>query len=78
LAAKNGHLDVVQLLLEHGHPWNVVDNEYRTAGEYAQDAKHDDIYEMILSEGCRAELILSLLVRFSLPLPHRLLTGFRI
>ncbi|KAL7752890.1 Arginine N-methyltransferase 2 [Sorochytrium milnesiophthora] len=56
-AAANGHLDVVEYLLERGHPWNVLDKHGMTAAEFAQRGGHSDIYERIVQEGVRAELI---------------------
>ncbi|CAI2188937.1 11529_t:CDS:2 [Funneliformis geosporum] len=60
-ACSNGNLEIVKLLLQNGHAWNVVDNEGITAGEYAKRQSHDLVYELLLEEGCRVELILGLL-----------------
>ncbi|CAG8495745.1 10057_t:CDS:2 [Funneliformis mosseae] len=60
-ACSNGNLEIVKLLLQNGHAWNVVDNEGITAGEYAKRKSHELVYELLLEEGCRAELILGLL-----------------
>lgn len=58
IAAEHGHLEIVNWLLSERHPWNVVDYADVTAGELALRNKHDIVYEALLNEGCRAELIL--------------------
>ena len=35
-ACSSGNLEIVKLLLQNGHAWNVIDNEGITAGEYAK------------------------------------------
>jgi len=57
---SNGNLEIVKLLLQNGHAWNVIDNEGNTAGEYARHKGHNMVYELLLEEGCRAELILGI------------------
>jgi len=56
-ACSSGNLENVKLLLHNGHAWNVIDNEGITAGEYAKRKGHNLVYEFLLEEGCRAELI---------------------
>ncbi|KNE66023.1 hypothetical protein AMAG_10300 [Allomyces macrogynus ATCC 38327] len=51
-AASNGHDDVVSTLLEHGHPWNLLDVHGKSAADYAST---DAVYETIAAEGVRAE-----------------------
>ncbi|GES98764.1 protein arginine N-methyltransferase 2 [Rhizophagus clarus] len=60
-ACSRGNLEIVKLLLQNGHAWNAIDNEECTAGEYAKHKGHNLVYELLLEEGCRAELILGLL-----------------
>ncbi|CAG8794377.1 17698_t:CDS:2 [Gigaspora margarita] len=60
-ACENGNLDIVKLLLLNGHAWNAIDINGITAGEYAKRNGHNTVYEQLLEEGCRAELILGLL-----------------
>ncbi|CAG8690832.1 4996_t:CDS:2, partial [Cetraspora pellucida] len=60
-ACESGNLDIVKLLLLNGHAWNAIDIDGVTAGEYAKRNGHDIVYEQLLEEGCRAELILGLL-----------------
>ncbi|RGB32193.1 S-adenosyl-L-methionine-dependent methyltransferase [Rhizophagus diaphanus] len=60
-ACSKGNLEIVKLLLQNGHAWNAIDNEGSTAGEYAKRKGHNLVYELLLEEGCRAELILGLL-----------------
>ncbi|PRP78241.1 arginine N-methyltransferase 2 [Planoprotostelium fungivorum] len=45
-----GHLEVVQNLILSGHPWNEVDNEAKSAGEYAEENGQDDVYNFLLEE----------------------------
>ncbi|KAG0236179.1 hypothetical protein BGW41_000540 [Actinomortierella wolfii] len=52
-----------KLLLSYGHPWNVVDDDYKSVGDYAKSFGHDDIYDFLLEEGVRAELLLGLMQR---------------
>lgn len=60
-ASRSGNKVAVEWLLCKGHAWNLVDNDGRTCGEMAMENGHDEIYEMLVQEGIRAELILSLL-----------------
>ncbi|OZJ05539.1 hypothetical protein BZG36_01672 [Bifiguratus adelaidae] len=60
-AAQHGHLDIVQWLLSERHPYNVVDYRDVTAGDLARENGHSTIYEALLNEGCRAELILRMI-----------------
>ncbi|KAI9006526.1 S-adenosyl-L-methionine-dependent methyltransferase [Phycomyces nitens] len=57
-AAENGHLAVVDWLLAERHPYNLIDNAEVTAGELALKNKHMDVYERLVAEGTRAELII--------------------
>ena len=59
-ACSNGDLEIVKLLLQNGHAWNAVDDEGNTAGEYAKCKGHNSVYELLLEEGCRTELILGI------------------
>ncbi|KAJ1553908.1 hypothetical protein HK405_006570, partial [Cladochytrium tenue] len=61
LAAAAGSLDAVRLLLRAGHPWNSVDQRHRTAAEYARDAGHPEIWDELLAEGTRVEMVLAAL-----------------
>ncbi|KAJ3326613.1 hypothetical protein HDU76_012773 [Blyttiomyces sp. JEL0837] len=63
LAAKAGSKEAVELLLKSGHPWNAVDHDHKTAAEYAVDAGHQFIWDLLLAEGIRVEMILSMLAR---------------
>ncbi|KAG0238036.1 hypothetical protein BGW42_007590 [Actinomortierella wolfii] len=62
-ATMIGSLPIVKLLLSYGHPWNVVDDDYKSVGDYAKSFGHDDIYDFLLEEGVRAELLLGLMQR---------------
>lgn len=63
VASEHGNIDIVRILLQNGHPWNAVDKEYRTAGEYAEKNGHIDIYQEILHHAIQSELILGLIGR---------------
>ncbi|CAG8457816.1 9809_t:CDS:2 [Paraglomus occultum] len=63
LACAAGNSEIVSLLLQYGHPWNAIDNNRKTAGEYAKECGHEQVYEQLLAEGCRVELILGVLER---------------
>ncbi|KAJ3096002.1 hypothetical protein HDU96_000922 [Phlyctochytrium bullatum] len=60
-AAVNGKIEAVTELLRLGHQWNAVDLEHRTAAEDARDAGFDEIWDVMLREGVRTEMILNLL-----------------
>ncbi|KAJ3205294.1 hypothetical protein HDU67_008928 [Dinochytrium kinnereticum] len=61
LAAAAGHTTAVQELLTQGHQWNAVDFAHRSAAEDALDAGHPAIWELMLHEGVRVEMILGVL-----------------
>ena len=62
-AAEKGHLDICNLLLEHGAPWNAVDRRGLCAGNYATDAEHWDIVNLLVDHATKAELILGASMR---------------
>eukprot|EP00743_Colponemidia_sp_Colp-15_P006741 GILK01007268.1.p1 GENE.GILK01007268.1~~GILK01007268.1.p1 ORF type:complete len:388 (+),score=76.43 GILK01007268.1:49-1164(+) len=62
-AAANDHLDTVCALLEYGHQWNVIDKDGKTAGDFAKIAGSEAIYERLVEEGVRVEMILGVLGR---------------
>ncbi|CAG8506160.1 13164_t:CDS:10 [Ambispora gerdemannii] len=61
VACSKGQSEIVSLLLEHGHPWNAIDVNGKTAAEYAKENGYNEIYQRLLEEGCRVELILGVL-----------------
>jgi protein arginine N-methyltransferase 2 len=62
-AAEKGHVGACHLLLEQGAPWNAVDRRGRCAGNYATDAEHWDIVNLLVEHGTKAELILGASMR---------------
>jgi len=59
-AAGVGPLPIVKRLIEAGHPWNVVDDNYLCPGDYALQHGQQEIAEYLLEEGVRAEMLLGL------------------
>ena len=51
-------MDIVQWLLRESHPYNLLDKDQVTAGELALKNNHSDIYDFLVEEGTRAELLL--------------------
>ena len=60
-AALIGHDAIVRLLLQAGHPWNALDDERKTAAELAFENGHQQVYDFLVQEGVRSELILNVL-----------------
>ncbi|CAG8498882.1 14631_t:CDS:2 [Acaulospora morrowiae] len=61
VACEIGNRDIVSILLQEGHAWNAIDTSGTTAGEYAKRNGHEEVYEMLIEEGCRVELILGMI-----------------
>lgn len=57
-AAEHGKKEMVEWLLSERHPYNLLDKKDVTAGELAYNNGHHDIYEMLIAEGTRAELLI--------------------
>ena len=55
-ACDNGHQEVVEMLLHAGCPWNLLDKDGFTAGDYAMHLPN--ILDIMLDWGVQAELIL--------------------
>lgn len=62
-AAKSGNVQLCQQLLDQGAPWNAVDRQGQCAGNYATDAEHWDVVNLLVEWGTRSELILGQLQR---------------
>ncbi|KAF9109611.1 hypothetical protein BGX27_007412 [Mortierella sp. AM989] len=62
-ATMIGSLPIVKLLLSYGHPWNLVDDDYKSVGDYAKSFNQSDIYDFLLEEGVRTELLMGLMQR---------------
>lgn len=62
-ATMIGSLPIVKLLLTYGHPWNLVDDDYKSVGDYAKSFNQSEIYEFLLEEGVRTELLMGLMQR---------------
>ncbi|KAG9324029.1 hypothetical protein KVV02_003508 [Mortierella alpina] len=62
-ATMIGSLPIVKLLLSYGHPWNLVDDDYKSVGDYAKSFNQPEIYDFLLEEGVRVELLMGLMQR---------------
>ncbi|KAG0329877.1 hypothetical protein BG000_011909 [Podila horticola] len=62
-ATMIGSLPIVKLLLSYGHPWNLVDDDYMSVGDYAKSFSQPEIYDFLLEEGVRTELLMGLMQR---------------
>jgi len=56
-AASSGNSHLVQFLLRKGALWAIVDNLGYNAGDVAFSMNHTEIYQMIMNEGFRAEVL---------------------
>ena len=56
LAAQNGHVDICNILLEAGAPWNAVDRYGKCAGNWAQENEHWEVVNLLVEEGTKAEV----------------------
>jgi len=61
VACENGHKSVVECLIRNHLAWNSVDFEGVSAAEYAKKAGHEDIYQDLVEEGVRTEVLLAYL-----------------
>jgi protein arginine N-methyltransferase 2 len=62
-AAKSGNLELSQQLLDQGAPWNAVDRQGQCPGNFATDAEHWAVVNLLVEWGTRSELILGELQR---------------
>ena len=60
-AVQTGNIPLVQSLLRASHPWNVLDSQNKSVGDIALEQGYKDMYEFLVEEGARTELILSAL-----------------
>jgi 26S proteasome non-ATPase regulatory subunit 10 len=56
-AASAGHVDILQLLLNHGASVNAVNNDGRTPLHYAASWGHVDILQLLLSHGASVNAV---------------------
>ena len=57
LAAEGGQLRIVEELLLAGAPWNAVDREGRSAGDFALLKGHQEVVDRLVNAGVQAELM---------------------
>ncbi|OVA17069.1 Ankyrin repeat [Macleaya cordata] len=62
-AAKNGHTEIVKILLEAGAPWNALSPSNISAGDFAMDSGHQEAFDLLLNAGIQAELVLGTIAR---------------
>ena len=62
-AAASGNGALCQYLLDAGAPWNAVDRQGQCAGNFATNAQHWGVVNLLVEWGTRAELILGALER---------------
>lgn len=65
-AAEAGHLDLCEMLLVEGAPWNAVDRQGKCAGNHATDRQHWEVVNLLVDAGTKAELILGAAIRFNM------------
>lgn len=56
IASQHGHVDICQVLLDAGAPWNAVDRNGKCAGDYATDMQHWDVVNLLVDMGTKAEV----------------------
>jgi ankyrin repeat protein len=47
-AAKNGHIEIVKVLLQHGANPNITDNSNKTAYMYALDTNNSELINLLI------------------------------
>ncbi|VFQ90126.1 unnamed protein product [Cuscuta campestris] len=62
-AAKHNHAEVVRNLLEAGAPWNALSPSNQSAGDYAMEAGHQEVFDVLLNAALQAEMILGTILR---------------
>lgn len=69
IAAANGHIDTVRMLLERGAPVDAVDDEGRTALSLAAARGHHEVVKLLLNKGMdemhKGEIILKVLLFYA-------------
>lgn len=61
LACAAGCREMVDLLLDNGTPWNVVDDDYISAGDLARENGHAELYAFLVERGVQTEMLLKVL-----------------
>ena len=62
-AAKAGHLQICNILLEAGVPCNAIDRKGKCAGNYATEYEHWEIVNVLVDPGTISELRLGAVAR---------------
>eukprot|EP00943_MAST-04B_sp_MAST-4B-sp1_P007795 g7795.t1 len=61
VAAKFGQHEIVSLLIQHGAPWNALDQYGKSAGDYALKANNQKMVNQLVNIGVQAELLFAAL-----------------
>ena len=62
IAAKTGNLEAFKTLLREAKiPWNIVNTKGISVGEVAKLNGHEDVYEFLVHEGVRTEIMLTIM-----------------
>jgi protein arginine N-methyltransferase 2 len=61
IVCEKGHKSAVECLIRNHLAWNSVDFDGVSAAEYAKKAGHEDIYQDLVEEGVRTEVLLAYL-----------------
>lgn len=56
VAAQHGHVDICQLLLDAGAPWNAVDRYGKCAGDFATENEQWNVVNLLVEAGTKAEV----------------------
>ena len=58
VASQAGNIQLVEMLLNEGAPWNAIDRQGKCAGDYATNAEKWDVVNLLVEWATRSELIL--------------------
>ena len=61
LAAKFGQHEIVSVLIQHGAPWNALDQYGESAGDYALKVNNQKMVNQLVNIGVQAELLFAAL-----------------
>jgi protein arginine N-methyltransferase 2 len=56
VAAQHGHIDICQMLLDAGAPWNAIDRYGKCAGDFATENEKWNVVNLLVEAGTKAEV----------------------